>query len=98
MKYIFTESQIKKIIDNVVSEQSTKPVDNVIDASQGVIKTINGKTIVVTTGEMGTKGQYPISLKTKVPDGTEVFVKKDKTGKIIVYAQLKKGQASVVIN
>lgn len=96
MRYIFTESQIKKIINNVVSEQPTK--DNVFDSSQGEIKTMNGKTFVITTGEMGTKGQYPITLKTKIPDGTAVLVKKDKSGKILVYAQLKKGQPSVVIN
>jgi ABC-type transporter MlaC component len=67
MKYIFTESQIKKIIDNQLNEQT-------MESYQGVIKTINGKTVVIATSEMGNTKQIPVKLKMQVPDGTGVFV------------------------
>jgi ABC-type transporter MlaC component len=67
MKYIFTESQVKKIIDNQLGEQT-------MESYEGVIKIINGKTFVITTSEMGNKKQLPVKLKVNVPDGTGVFV------------------------
>ena len=67
MKYIFTESQVKKIIDNQLNEQT-------MESYEGVVKTINGKTIVIATSEMGRTKQIPVNLKVTVPDGTKVFV------------------------
>jgi hypothetical protein len=66
-KYIFTESQVKKIIDTQINEQTS-------EAYEGEIKTINGKTIVLATSEMGNTKQIPVKLKVKVADGTKVFV------------------------
>ena len=66
-KYIFTESQVKKIIDTQINEQT-------MESYEGVIKTLNGKTIVIATSEMGNTKQIPVKLKVKVPDGTKVFV------------------------
>jgi hypothetical protein len=45
-----------------------------MESYQGVIKTINGKTLVIATDEMGHKKQIPVNLKMRVPDGTGVFV------------------------
>jgi len=67
MKYIFTESQVKKIIDNQLNEQT-------MQSYEGVVKTINGKTMVMATSEMGNTKQIPVQLKVNVPDGTKVFV------------------------
>jgi hypothetical protein len=67
MKYIFTESQVKKIIDNQLNEQT-------MESYEGVVKTINGKTMVIATSEMGNTKKIPVKLKVKVPDGTGVFV------------------------
>jgi ABC-type transporter MlaC component len=66
-KYVFTENQIKKIIDSQINEQTA-------ESYEGVIKTINGKTIVIATSEMGNTKQIPVKLKVNVPDGTGVFV------------------------
>jgi hypothetical protein len=66
-KYIFTEGQLKKIIDSQISEQT-------MESYEGVIKTINGKTVVIATSEMGNTKQIPVKLKVSVPDGTKVFV------------------------
>jgi hypothetical protein len=77
MKYIFTESQVKKIIDNQLNEQT-------MESYEGVIKTINGKTIVVATSEMGNVKHIPVKLRVKVPDGTGVFVGV-KNGKYEIY-------------
>ena len=67
MKYIFTENQVKKIIDSQLNEQT-------MESYEGVIKTMNGKTIVIATSEMGNTKQIPVKLKVNVPDGTKVFV------------------------
>ena len=67
MKYIFTESQVKKIINNQLNEQT-------MQSYEGVVKTINGKTMVMATSEMGNTKQIPVQLKVNVPDGTKVFV------------------------
>ena len=67
MKYIFTENQVKKIIDNQLNEQT-------MESYEGVVKTINGKTIVIATSEMGNTKQIPVKLRVNVPDGTKVFV------------------------
>ncbi len=66
-KYIFTESQIKKIIDRTISEQTA-------ESYEGIIKTVNGKKVVEATSEMGNKKLYPVSLKINVADGTPVYV------------------------
>jgi hypothetical protein len=67
-KYIFTESQVKKIIDSQLNEQT-------MESYEGVVKIQNGKTMVQVTGEMtGNKKTFPVSLKVKVNDGTPVSV------------------------
>ena len=66
-KYIFTESQIKMVIDKQINEQTS-------ESYEGEIKTINGKTIVIATSEMGNTKKIPVKLKVKVADGTKVFV------------------------
>jgi hypothetical protein len=67
MKYIFTENQVKKIIDSQLNEQT-------MESYEGVIKIINGKTVVIATSEMGRVKQIPVKLKIQVPNGTGVFV------------------------
>lgn len=67
-KYIFTESQIKTIIDNQITEQTSENYE-------GVIKTLNGRKVVIATSEMGNKKTFPLNnLKVNVADGTGVFV------------------------
>ncbi len=67
-KFIFTESQIKKIVDATISEQTSENYE-------GVIKTLNGKKVVIATSEMGNKKTFPLkNLKVNVSDGTPVFV------------------------
>jgi ABC-type transporter MlaC component len=80
-KYIFTESQIKKIIDNQIQEQH-------VESYEGVIKVVNGKTVVVATSEMGNKKTYAITLKVSLPkpDGTPVYVE-IQNGQAVVYGK-----------
>ena len=67
-KYIFTESQIKKIVNATINEQTSENYE-------GVIKTLNGKKVVIATSEMGNKKTFPLNnLKVNVMDGTPVFV------------------------
>ena len=67
-KYIFTESQIKKIVDATINEQTSENYE-------GVISTVNGKKMVIATSEMGTKKTFPLNnLKINVADNTPVFV------------------------
>lgn len=72
-KYIFTESQIKKIIDNQITE-SKDLQEQTMESYEGEIKTINGKKVVVAKSEMSRVKQFPVKLKVNVPDGTGVFV------------------------
>lgn len=76
-KYIFTESQLKNIIDSQINEQTSQDYE-------GVIKMVNGKTMVIATTEMGNTKKFSVTLKTKVADGIGVFVK-TKNGKVEIY-------------
>ena len=67
-KYIFTESQIKKIIDNQITEQTSESYEGQI------VKVANGMAKVKATSEMGNVKYYDIKLKVNVPVGTGVFV------------------------
>lgn len=78
-KYIFTESQIKKIIDSQIQEQT-------VENYEGVIKTKNGKKVVEATSEMGNKKEFPVSLKINVADGTPVYVE-IRNGQAIVWGK-----------
>ena len=84
MKYIFTESQVKKVIDNVINEQKSKMIP-VGGSSQGVVKIDNGKTMVQCTGEMGGSETIgPFNFKYPVKNGQGVHVANEK-GTIVVY-------------
>ena len=73
MKYIFTESQVKKIIDNQLNEQATG--DETMKSYEGKIVSItNGVAKVEATSQMNRKKYYNVKLKVDVPVGTGVFV------------------------
>jgi len=84
-KYIFTESQIKKIIDNQIQEQKSKMIP-VGGSAEGMVKMINGKTMVVVTGEMtgGTETIGPFNFKYPIKNGQGVFVANE-NGTIVIY-------------
>ena len=72
-KYIFTENQVKKIIDNQLNEQATG--NETMESYQGVIESItNGVAKVKATSENNRIKYYNIKLKVNVPVGTGVFV------------------------
>lgn len=67
-KYIFTETQLKKIIGSQINEQTS-------ESYEGEIVTItNGVAKVKATSEMGNVKYYNVKLKVMVPVGTKVFV------------------------
>lgn len=69
MKYIFTESQIKKIVDVTLTESQT------MESYEGeIVKVMNGVAKVKATSEMGNVKYYNVKLKVNVPVGTKVFV------------------------
>jgi hypothetical protein len=68
-KYIFTESQIKTIINKQINEQTSENYEGVISTDKK-----SGKRIVIATSEMGNKKVFPITLKVNVSDNTGVFV------------------------
>ena len=78
-KYIFTESQIKRIIDTQIQEQT-------VENYEGVIKTVNGKRVVEATSEMGNKKIFPVNLKIDIKDGTPVYVE-IRNGQSIVWGK-----------
>jgi hypothetical protein len=67
-KYIFTESQIKKIVDNQLNEQTMESYEGEI------VKVVNGVAKVKATSEMGNIKYFTVKLKVNVPVGTKVFV------------------------
>jgi hypothetical protein len=73
-KYIFTESQIKKIIDSQITE-SKDLQEQTIESYEGKIVAINnGIAKVKATSEMNNVKYYNVKLKITVPVGTGVFV------------------------
>lgn len=83
-KYIFTESQIKKIIEGVLNEQQSKMIPPG-GSAQGKIKIINGKYMILVSGEMGGRETIgPFNFNVQVKNDTLVHVANE-NGKIIVY-------------
>jgi hypothetical protein len=73
-KYIFTESQIKKIIDSQITE-SKDLQEQTMESYEGKIVAINnGIAKVKATSEMNNVKYYNVKLKITVPVGTGVFV------------------------
>lgn len=90
-KYIFTESQLKKIIDNQLNEQTSESYEGEI------VSITNGVAKVKATSEMGNVKYYNTKLKINVPVGTKVFVG-IKNGQPEIYAEVQKGQPNKKIN
>lgn len=67
-KYVFTESQLKKIVDNQLMEQTSESYEGEI------VKIDGGVAKVKATSEMGNVKYFTVKLKVNVPVGTKVFV------------------------
>jgi hypothetical protein len=94
-KYIFTENQIKKIINSQIT--GTQEIqEQTMESYEGEIKTINGKKVVVAKSEMGRVKQFPVKLKLNVSDGTKVFVG-IKNGQVEVWGSNPKNPKSANI-
>ena len=71
-KYIFTESQIKNIIDNQINDNLQ---EQTMESYEGKIVAINnGVAKVKATSEMNNVKYFNVKLKVSVPVGTGVFV------------------------
>ena len=82
-KYIFTESQLKRIIDNqvgVVNEQTTESYEGEI------VNVSNGMAKVKATSEMGNVKYFTVKLRVNVPAGTLVYVE-IRNGQPVIYGK-----------
>lgn len=83
-KIIVTESQLKRILDHNINEQRSKMIPSGGN-SEGVVKIINGKYMVVVRSESNQVETIgPFTFKVPVKNGQPVFVSNVK-GMIVVY-------------